>query len=164
MCVGMFVHTWSPEIVSKLLWRKHPLKGPLLVAHPTSSTLMQKSKYLTEYLHAVVQVCLIARSVWKSTRVIPTYSCNCWQSGASIVYCTIRWKQRWATYTDVISEGEHIRTRLSHVNILTLSLRQINTFHISFFLPYGTGGLSSSHKQTFLCIPASPSSRCVCSF
>lgn len=54
------------------------------------------------------------------------------------------------TYTDVISEGEHVHARSSRVNILALSIRQTHTFHL---LPYGmgrvgVGGLSPSHKHS----------------
>lgn len=52
------------------------------MVHPTSGPLMQKSKYLTVHSDAEGQVCLISATVRISICVTPSYSCNCWQSGA----------------------------------------------------------------------------------
>lgn len=84
-------------------------------------------------------MCLISRGVQKKKKIhlwlpptLPTADnlvpspmhLGCCGSFSSASYSTIRHEQRRATYAVVISEGEHTRAHSSHVNILTLSLRQ----------------------------------------
>lgn len=100
-------------------------------------------------------MCFEYKSVWESTCMTPTYSCNCWQSSAisnasgpqeifnqhSVSYYTLgtrvshlhrcllrRWT--WRTYT-------------SDVNILTISLRQIHTYthFVLHLMLWGRGAL-----------------------
>lgn len=148
----------------KAIMKETSFEGGL--AHPTSGPLTQKSKYLTVYSHVVGQVCLISRSGWLQPTLVTADNLvaslkhlGCCRSLTSTVYCAIRWEQRWATYTDVISEDEHIHTYSSNVNILTLLLRQIHT-HLIF--AYDGGGLSHTNKHSSAFPPPPPLD--VCSF
>lgn len=149
----------------KAIMKETSFEGGL--AHPTSGPLTQKSKYLTVYSHVVGQVCLISRSGWLQPTLVTADNLvaslkhlGCCRSLTSTVYCAIRWEQRWATYTDVISEDEHIHTYSSNVNILTLLLRQIHT-HLIFAYD-GGGGLSHTNKHSSAFPPPPPLD--VCSF
>lgn len=136
----------------------------LIVLVPPQAHSCRNLKYLTAYSHVVGQVCLKSRSV----RLPPTLvtADNLVPSLMHLGCCRALTTQSVYAgnngellHTDAISEGEHIRAHSSHVNILTLSLRQIHT-HASrlflFFALWYRGMLSSSRKQTFLCVPASP--------
>lgn len=89
---------------------------------------------------------------------------SCCRSFTSTAYCTIRREQRWATYTDVVSERwthTHSLVTCKHPHSFTQTNTHTDILFFRLMIREGGGGLSFAHKQTFPHLPPPLRSMCV---